>query len=756
MQKIHKYTEQIDMAKLSLILDNIEQFKDKIGLAFNPRTNERLDWTATISKLREYKASKNAEGVSHILYSPSRNSPKGRLFSKTPSLQGMPRPLRHTIAKDIMYDIDLKNCHPEILKWYCRNEGIKLEYVAHYTENREKCLHELQTIFSVTKDEAKRHVLSLINGGTVKVDWDMAPDWFYNMYIEIGNVHEIIKEKNPVLLAEAINAKGDDYYNLNGSVCNKLFCMYENIILNHMIDFCETHSVQISALCFDGLMLYKSSFKDENALTTFLNNIENYVEQQMDNSFRIVVKEMDEGLDEISFEGFPPKSDDVLTSPVADDNYFLCHFLEESRHCFSSEDDLIEFFSTNFPRVMAKIAHAKPYYIEKRQDGFFLTYCREPDSHWTFSFMASTVKKDGVLMKPETITLGKLFTKAMSANKIKIFADVVFNPIETRREYFNTWTPMVADVVREPNMERLNPLLEFLETVICNGDERLYRYLISWVRHICLFPHIRTETCLVFSSKQGTGKGSFVDFLSKYVFGYKIARDVKFKELTGKFNEAVKNKVFISVDEIASTTEEFYSNFDNMKHLITAPKISIEPKGLASYMIDNLANYAFMTNHYIRLENGDRRYVVFPVNESRIGDFQYWDTMYKTVFKCADTGIDFFNFLRAFPADKTVNLRDIPMTDLKRSMIENSMNSVEMFLKEVKDRSLPAKLCLFDGSEMPITDIPAVPTAVRKNDLYVVYTNWCAEVGENPPKKQKMFNNYLEEKRTAKVRYWEV
>ena len=44
----------------------------------------------------------------------------GRYFAEgSLSLQSLPREIRHTIAKEFYYDIDIINAHPEILYQYC-------------------------------------------------------------------------------------------------------------------------------------------------------------------------------------------------------------------------------------------------------------------------------------------------------------------------------------------------------------------------------------------------------------------------------------------------------------------------------------------------------------------------------------------------------------------------------------------------------------------------------------------------------------
>jgi phage/plasmid-associated DNA primase len=66
-------------------------------------------------------------------------------------------------------------------------------------------------------------------------------------------------------------------------------------------------------------------------------------------------------------------------------------------------------------------------------------------------------------------------------------------------------------------------------------------------------------------------------------------------------------------------------------------------------------------------------------------------------------------------------------------------------------------LSLLSGDDSVLRDIPVEePIKISKGNLYVAYSNWCAEVGEKVHK-QKMFNQYLPEKKDNKHgRYWQV
>ena len=87
-----------------------------------------------------------------------------RLVSKN-----MSRRIRHTICKDSMVDIDMKNAHPTLLSWYCHKHGIKCEALDKYIKSRESMLQDLVNCRHITRDEAKKFLLAIMNGKQINL-----------------------------------------------------------------------------------------------------------------------------------------------------------------------------------------------------------------------------------------------------------------------------------------------------------------------------------------------------------------------------------------------------------------------------------------------------------------------------------------------------------------------------------------------------------------------------------------------------------
>ena len=314
-KKKFTFTEKVDMVKFKIIIDNYTAQMGLMRVNFEPVDVEQ---SHTILK-NMYEAKRLEDDVS---YKQSKSSPDGRLFALSPSLQGVERKIRHTISADIYWDIDIKNCHPIILIWYCETNDIPCESVQYYVNNREKCFTELMEFFSMDKDSVKRGLLSIMNGGQGFKKIETIPNlplWLIDYYNNCILIHEQIAKLNPQLVASIKANKGAGYYNINGCVTNHILCKWENYILLHMAYFCEVNNVKIGTLCFDGLMIYK---KENFELNSFLKEMSQFVLKKTGINVKIVEKPMNEILDlsglasDESITSYIEKKNDLFIPPL--------------------------------------------------------------------------------------------------------------------------------------------------------------------------------------------------------------------------------------------------------------------------------------------------------------------------------------------------------------------------------------------------------------------------------------------------------
>lgn len=723
--------ETINIKKLRCLIKNIDELKDMIGNCKDMKTYKKTDYEGTKTILKSYLASKDKSGTSKVLYDFSKGNKDGRLFSKTHSLQGLPRAVRHTIASDYMIDIDIKNCHPEILKWYCLLHDLNCSYLCDYIGNRDNYLSDLTNVFQhMTKDDAKTSVLSIINGGGGSVDINKAPEWFRSLAIEMSKIHEQVAKNFPHYVSAIKRTKGEDCFNINGKACNKMFCYYEGIILNHMADFARNNGLEIGALCFDGLMIYKKEGLDKDGLEQriFLEEMSDYVFNKVGIRVKIVQKEMTEGID---LDRFNIEEEFDLLPAIIEDDYFFNDFYIERNKVFDSQEELLHFFKQRFPLVCSRISSGDGgYYLKKTADDdrFDKGSMSLFGKLTKFRYMTWNKKEQ---VESET-DLNSLF----ELSGLPTYSKIVCKPKTDTilRLELNIWEKFLADVPRDVNTEKVEPILKYMREIIADGNEDLFKYLVSWLRHICKYPWKKTGKVIVLQSdKQRAGKGTFVNWFAQYVLGKNHWYGTSLMKLTGKFNSFLLGRSLIVVDELPKS-KSFHTIWDTNKSLVTENYIDIEFKGREPMRVDNIINEIMMTNNKdaLKIEKEDGRYIVYKINEGKVGDTEFWNYCYNELFT-QDRAIDFFNYLVNLENDDEliVSLQKIPTSELREEMIETSLNSYETFLNDIRKRDIEnLKITISDGSSVLLTDIPVGETIeMKKCDLYPQYLNYCALVG---------------------------
>jgi hypothetical protein len=90
-----------------------------------------------------------------ITYSRNSNNPYGRSNpANALGLYPIRREIRHTLAKDFV-DIDIKNCHPEMLNQLFESEGVIHNRLDLYVNNRQNHFNEIVKNYGCSEESAK-------------------------------------------------------------------------------------------------------------------------------------------------------------------------------------------------------------------------------------------------------------------------------------------------------------------------------------------------------------------------------------------------------------------------------------------------------------------------------------------------------------------------------------------------------------------------------------------------------------------------
>ena len=284
--------EQIDRKKLEHILEHPDDF----DLSSRTTRARKLDKEGQITFLKEYLARCNSNGEQLMEYHQRNNF--GRYWiSENLGLQNMKRRIRHTICKNLMYDIDMKNAPPTLLSWYCHENGIKCKGLDEYILHREEFIADLMEKRSKSRDEIKAHLLAIINGRTENQDaewWNENPKWYKKFYRGMRYIINKGVELNPELFELAKKSKEErgTTFNIKGTTVNYVMCDLKNRTLITAFNYFTEKGIEVGSLVFDGLMIYKKNVEN---LEDVLVGLRERVKEELGCDIIFTNKEMDEG-----------------------------------------------------------------------------------------------------------------------------------------------------------------------------------------------------------------------------------------------------------------------------------------------------------------------------------------------------------------------------------------------------------------------------------------------------------------------------
>jgi hypothetical protein len=205
---------------------------------------------------------------------------------------------------------------------------------------------------------------------------------------------------------------------------------------------------------------------------------------------------------------------------------------------------------------------------------------------------------------------------------------IVFKPGGTTDpSEFNLWRGFGV----EPSMgwQKQRRLLRHIWKIICRSDKAKFKYLLRWLAWAVQNPDRHSEVIIVLKSrKQGTGKSTVGAVMLK-IFGSHGALVDDKDRLLGRFNDWLETTSFVLGEEIMWAGD--HKSTDKLKSMITADTIQVERKNGAIRQIKNLLHPMMTTNHDHAVDAGvgDRRNVVFDVDDEHASDRNWFDPLYR-------------------------------------------------------------------------------------------------------------------------------
>ena len=298
------FDEIFDIKKAQYIIEKYDDIKHNFREESEQRLKNMNIDPLTLFKKYVAKSKKGSKkGTKKVNVSYKQNNNIGRYFAcGSLSLQTLPREIRHTIANDYYYDIDISNCHPVLICQYAKSKSLKCKYIQLYIDNRDTLFEELSNEFKCAKDKIKNGFLCILNGAKsfLKMNDDKMPSFVKKYKKEVTNIQQYIFENEPEYkklgIANAKKKQEQNNYNCSnelGSTMNIMLCDIENRILQCMVSYLDEKELVKSCLTlvFDGFMIPKDNVKNIN-MDELLKELEQEVLTELGYEIKLVVKPM--------------------------------------------------------------------------------------------------------------------------------------------------------------------------------------------------------------------------------------------------------------------------------------------------------------------------------------------------------------------------------------------------------------------------------------------------------------------------------
>lgn len=254
---------------------------------------------------------------------------------------------------------------------------------------------------------------------------------------------------------------------------------------------------------------------------------------------------------------------------------------------------------------------------------------------------------------------------------------------------FSGFNAKLVNLSEEKILSLITPILTHIYEVWADSNDEYYKWILAWLQYPIV--HLtRSGKTLILKGPQGCGKTFIFEFLRDKIYSRHSATIVKsFDNVIARFNDILKGKMLVVIDESASVADGSISKKDSnsIKSMITGNTLQIEEKFKSILEIPNTLNIGICTNsdRCADLETGDRRNGVFQCNQKYTDNKEYFDKLTATFTQeVGDALYTYFRTRTGLP-----DIIKVPKTELKQEMINMSKTKATTFLDGIFDGTIP-------------------------------------------------------------------
>ena len=620
--------------------------------------DKKLNRKAEKTRLTKWMKFIKKNNTAIVTYSRKTEHKWGRVQPKgSQSLGSIRCAVRGAVCGDYT-DIDVKNCHPEILLQICQKLKIPCNALAHYVKNRAACLAEIKALYKddVEPKEAykasKTLFIKVMYGGRATEHESMLKDsssplpaCVTDLADEVSTISRKLQRYNPQMKKDLLkdfqakNKKREHKkYNWDGTFlsfyCQEWERRMLEVVYTLMKDEKIINKTNNCVLCFDGIMVGTARIKKEQEL---LLKCANAVEAELGLRLVFETKKLDRSLLE------------QLNS------------LKDAEPPLDIPDDKKKFFNSQYMSTLTSYNHQKQY-IE-----LFCAKCGSPQTAFMYSYWKQEVDEHGknvssfIIEARGPADLAKLlehvpnaddpdqpFTKTWFRDPtIRYYHRVDFVPrnsvytIDKKdTEVFNLfqgYSPDINTPLREDTPEyRAKMLKPFLDMAkeLTEGDEGHRDFLMKLIALKVQYPNKKITRILpMMLGPQGIGKNFFFDVIADVIGKHHFKSSAKPTDFFGEHAEGYVHKLIAVFDE----NEKNEKWMSRMKADSANTHMTVNGKNQKPIEMRNVAMIFILSNKkrpvtINNAEENDTRFMAFwGTSKYRQPEYThaFWVTMYK-------------------------------------------------------------------------------------------------------------------------------
>ena len=688
--------ERIDVAKLKYVMRHYTEYKDVLNLR-SDRHVDNMSTSPHVLNMRYLARCDAKTGVLRVRY--RQRDGKGRFTAiQSVSLQCMQRQIRHTVAGEFYIDIDIVNCHPVITLHMMEEEGLDCDELEAYVADPDACRKGLMQGGGLSRDQAKRVYLSLINGGcaahrdaeaTLRANGGPETTALLahlnKFKAEMCAAHEHFAKRDETefdAFCQRKQAAGKTH-NLKASYMNTLLCDYENKMLRAM--WIALGKPMDCVLCFDGILVPKRLWRG----TEMIKKMQIAIRRATHIRAKLKVKPMQEALTlpagwedekepELFYKDYVGLIKGKDEQKMSDIENWACANLTK----LSNQGEAI---------MAVRDLITKP--IEGYNETSVVFKMREPCKVYSSLDVDCVLRAENAEPDDEPLftDLGKAVHSLVRGMKIKTLVKANYLP------YLDT-PPIVPGVLNTWGgfpLQRLSlapdGVPDFTKTLFFAhlrdhffAEEDEFEHWQDHVADMVQMPGRMPTNCAhLYASDQGVGKELLAQFMSRLLG---TANACKVDNMSNYFEDAFTvqytSKLIKIFEELPDQGLAFkYHN--KLKNDVDQKEEFVHEKGRTGYWQPHFGRNWFNTNNKSRplyIEPGDRRYTVHLLKGDKANCAKHFAPLWAEI-KRPEFMVSAFQYFTTRTYEEANVMRAFE-TQAKRDMIKRSIPHPIRFLME--------------------------------------------------------------------------